>query len=68
VKKLRVVVDRDLCDSHGLCAASAPEVFELGDDDQLRVLVPFPTTTQMPGVDVAIAKCPKGALSLVEED
>jgi ferredoxin len=26
----------NLCQSHGDCAAVAPEVFELGDDDVLR--------------------------------
>jgi len=26
----------NLCQSHGECAAIAPEVFELGDDDLLR--------------------------------
>ena len=32
----RVLVDMNLCQSHGDCAAVAPEVFELGDDDVLR--------------------------------
>jgi ferredoxin len=33
---MKVHVDMNLCQSHGDCAAVAPEVFELGDDDVLR--------------------------------
>ncbi len=33
---IKVIVDTDLCQSNGLCALAAPEVFELGDDDLLR--------------------------------
>jgi ferredoxin len=33
---MKVVVDMNLCQSHGECAALVPEVFELGDDDVLR--------------------------------
>jgi ferredoxin len=68
VKKLTIVVDRDLCDSHGICVSNAPDVFEIGDGDQLRILVPHPTPAQLPGVRTAVSKCPKGALSLADED
>jgi len=67
-KRLTIVVDRDLCDSHGLCAATAPDVFELGDDDRLRVLVPCPAGEQLEAVHAAVRGCPKGALSLIESD
>ena len=33
---VRVEVDMELCQSNGLCCISAPDVFELGDDDILR--------------------------------
>jgi ferredoxin len=33
---MKVLVDMNLCQSHGECAVVAPEVFELGDDDVLR--------------------------------
>jgi ferredoxin len=33
---MKVVVDMNLCQSHGECAALVPEVFELGEDDVLR--------------------------------
>jgi len=68
VKKLNVVVDRELCDSHGICATHAPGVFAIGDDDLMRVLVDEPTESQRVGVEAAVRACPKGALSLVEVD
>jgi ferredoxin len=33
---MKVLVDMNLCQSHGECVVVAPEVFELGDDDVLR--------------------------------
>lgn len=33
---MKVLVDMNLCQSHGECVAVAPDVFELGDDDVLR--------------------------------
>jgi ferredoxin len=33
---MKVLVDMNLCQSHGECVAVAPDVFDLGDDDVLR--------------------------------
>jgi ferredoxin len=33
---IKVIVDMNLCQSHGNCVLAAPGVFELGDDDVLR--------------------------------
>jgi ferredoxin len=35
---MRIVVDRDLCDGHGMCEAMAHEYFELDDDDVMQLL------------------------------
>ena len=35
---MKIVVDLNLCDLHGLCVEAAPEVFEIGDDGALHVL------------------------------
>ena len=59
-----VVVDRDLCESNGICVVHAPHVFEIGDDDKLRLLVLNPSATEMRAVRMAVAACPKGALSI----
>ena len=39
---MRVVVDLSACDLHGLCVEAAPEVFEIGDDGVLHVLIETP--------------------------
>ena len=39
---MKVVVDLSLCDLHGLCVEAAPEVFEIGDDGALHVLIETP--------------------------
>lgn len=61
---MRVVVDRDLCESHAMCMATAPEIFELGDDDVLHILVDVVPAELTAKVDEAIMRCPKQALSL----
>ena len=32
---MKVIVDMNLCQSHGECVLAAPDVFDLGDDDVL---------------------------------
>ena len=39
---MKVVVDLSICDLHGLCVEAAPEVFEIGDDGALHVLIETP--------------------------
>ena len=62
---MRVRVDRALCDSHGVCAAEAPSVFELTDDDELNVLREEVGPEDLEAVGSAIQLCPKRALALV---
>jgi ferredoxin len=61
---LKVVVDRDLCEVNGTCALVAPKVFEIGDDDLLHVRAAEPTAEELPRVEEAVRRCPKGALAL----
>ena len=61
---MRIVVDRDLCDGHGMCEAMAHEYFELDDDDQLVVLVDSPPESDRSKVHAAVQSCPALALSL----
>jgi ferredoxin len=63
----RVVVDFDLCESNALCMAAAPEVFEVRDDDFLYVLDETPPDELRSKVDEAVRRCPKAAISVVEE-
>ena len=59
---MKVVVDFDVCQSHGLCMQAAPEVFELRDDGFLYVLQENPPEELRPKVEKAIRECPTGAI------
>jgi len=61
---MRIVVDRELCDGHGMCEAMAHEFFELDDDDVMHVLDPTPPESQRSAVHAAVQACPALALSL----
>ena len=63
----RLVVDRDLCESNAVCVRTAPELFVIDDDDKLRLLVEEPSADQMAKARAAVRRCPKRALSLVDE-
>jgi ferredoxin len=61
---MRIVVDRDLCDGHGMCEAMAHEYFELDDDDVMTVLDETPAESERATVHAAVQACPALALSL----
>jgi ferredoxin len=62
---MRVRVDLDRCQGHGLCEDVAPEVFEVRLDSRSHLVVPggeVPSDSER-AVDDAIAMCPEGALA-----
>lgn len=63
---MRITVDWDLCESNAACAAIAPQVFEVGDDDMLTVLVETPDPADRPLIEQAVSSCPKQALRIVD--
>jgi ferredoxin len=63
---MRIDIDRDRCASTGGCEALAPDVFEIGDDGALVVLIPEPDRADLADVRNAVAACPTRALSLTE--
>jgi len=63
-----VVVDRNLCESNARCMAAAPEVFLVEDDDEVQVLQEHPPEESRARVELAVARCPRAAISIVEED
>ena len=63
---MRVVVNRTLCESNAVCVRLLPEVFEIDDDDQL-VVKQDPPEAWRERLDHAVRRCPKQALSIVEE-
>lgn len=64
---MRVVVDYDLCESNAICMGIAPEVFEVRDDDLLYILDENPPEALRERVEEAVRRCPKQALTLLED-
>ena len=64
---MRIVVDRDLCQGHGVCESEAPEVFEVGQDHQVLILDPTPRVDHRAVVDAAVRFCPTHALSIADD-
>jgi ferredoxin len=64
---VKVVVDRDLCESNARCMEVAPEVFLVDDNGDLQVLQEHPGEELRGKVELAVLRCPKQALSIVEE-
>ncbi|WP_405164267.1 (4Fe-4S)-binding protein [Nocardia sp. NBC_01499] len=64
---MRVTADRTVCIGAGLCALTAPAVFDQDDDDGLvKVLNPDPDTASQEAVREAVNICPSGAVAFTE--
>ena len=64
---MRIVVDRDLCQGHGVCESEAPDVFSVSKKGVLTVVWERPDEAMRPAVEQAVAFCPTKALT-IEED
>ena len=64
---LRIVVDLDLCQGHGVCESEAPEVLEVGKDHKVVILDDAPDESQRQNLELAVKYCPTHALRLVED-
>jgi ferredoxin len=61
----RVTVDGSRCEGHGLCQATAPDVFEVDDDDGIARVRHDPVpTTLMSQAEAGVRVCPVAALTL----
>jgi ferredoxin len=61
---MRIVLDRDRCEGHGLCEEAAPSLMHLDDDGELVI-----DREEVGGADLALANaavrvCPVAALRL----
>ncbi len=63
---LRVTADRTVCVGAGLCALTAPEVFDQDDDGLVTVLAPEPATALHRAARQAGRLCPSGAIRTTE--
>jgi ferredoxin len=64
---MRIVVDRSLCESNARCVEIEPTVFRIDDDDMLQILQEHPPEALRQKVELAVQRCPKAALSIVED-
>lgn len=66
--RFRIVVDRDLCQGHGVCESEAAELFSVSKQGELTVFDATPPAERRGHVELAVKYCPTHALSIVEED
>lgn len=64
---MRVRVNHDLCEGNARCEQTAPDVFEVRDDDRAYVLVERPAEERRTDVETAVRLCPKAAIVLTED-
>ncbi|OXM66543.1 MULTISPECIES: ferredoxin [Amycolatopsis] len=62
---MEVAVDRSLCEANEVCIRFAPAVFELDEDEELRIIHSSVPESEVERVSQAIAACPKNALFTV---
>ncbi|MEU2873198.1 (4Fe-4S)-binding protein [Streptomyces olivoreticuli] len=63
---MRVTADRGVCVGAGLCALTAPGVFDQDDDGVVTVLASDPGADDGPAVREAADLCPSGAVRIIE--
>jgi len=64
---VRIVVDRDLCQGHGVCQSEAPDIFAVPKDGQVDVIDESPPEGLRAKVDLAVKYCPTHALKILED-
>jgi ferredoxin len=64
---MKIVVDRDLCEANAVCVSKAPEVFDVNEESRMVVLHERPSPELAAKVHLAVDRCPRGALSLVDD-
>ncbi|MYR06861.1 ferredoxin [Gordonia sp. SID5947] len=61
---MKIDVNFGVCESNGLCAGAAPDVFDLDDDDNLHLLRETVTPEIESAVRDAVRQCPRRAISI----
>jgi sterol 14-demethylase len=65
---VRILVDRGLCQGHGVCESEAPAVFSVSKQGELTVVDETPAEELRKQVEAAVKFCPTHALSISEEE
>jgi len=63
----KIIVDRGLCQGHGVCESEADAVFSVSKQGELTVLDEAPPDELRPQVEQAVKFCPTHALSIQED-
>jgi ferredoxin len=64
---MKVIVDLDVCQAHGDCVVAAPDIFDLGEeDDVVTVLMPEPGDDLRAAAERAVQDCPVSAIRIEE--
>ncbi|WP_404815304.1 ferredoxin [Streptomyces thermolineatus] len=69
MRPTRLRVDRERCIGAGMCALTAPEVFDQDPDDgRVLLLRAEPSTARRAAARTAAGLCPSGAITLHEPE
>jgi ferredoxin len=66
-RAVRIKVDRDLCELHGQCAFTAPDLFHIDDDGELQHAEEVPEDW-LRMAQQAAAVCPTAAITVELSD
>jgi ferredoxin len=61
---MRINVDTDRCTGHGVCESIAEDIFEVGDEGIVHLLIAEVSDSRRGEIDEAVAECPTQALSI----
>jgi ferredoxin len=61
---MKIIVDTDRCTGHGICESLAPDVFEVGDDGFVHLLLDDVSDDRRTTLESAVAECPTQSLSI----
>ena len=61
---MRIVVDRGLCQGHGVCESEAPGVFTVSKKSTVEIIDETPSEDRRAEVEAAVKFCPTGALRI----
>ena len=64
---MRIILDRGLCQGHGVCESEAEAVFSVSKKGELTVLDETPPESLRSQVEQAVKFCPTHALRIEEE-
>ncbi|MCW4355768.1 ferredoxin [Hoyosella sp. YIM 151337] len=63
---MKIQVDTNACVGTGFCEAIRSDIFEVGDDGVVQLLIEDFTEADRTDIDEAVAQCPMGALYVDE--